>query len=124
MKVSIVVPDGIMVVDGVARQVSMDGLPVDLHAIQWEDGDGDAEYGKPNRRNEKFSKFETIQFMVDRWTAAAPPPPPPPPPPPTKDEQLARAFADPALDALLDVLAVEFKVTKDELKTKVKDKMP
>lgn len=123
MKISIVVPDRIVVIDGDARTISMDGVPVGLHAIQWDGERGDVEYGKPHRRNETIASLEPFQFLIDRWLAVPPPPPPIEPPPPTKEGHLARTLADPTLAALVEVLAVQLKMTTDEFKAAIKDKI-
>lgn len=104
MRVSIVVPDGMVIIDGIARQVSMTGVEAGLHAVQWYDTEGEAEYGKPDRRNVAISDLAPYQFLIARWTAAAPTPRPPIVPP-TKDEQIDLVFRNDAMRALLLELA-------------------
>jgi hypothetical protein len=122
MRVSIIVPDRMVIVDGVARQVDVSGVELHTHAIQWDGSVGEIEYGKPINRNELFADFSPYQFLVDRWTAAAPPPPGPVVLP-TKDEQLARTLADPVLAALVGELAARTGITEAEYVAAIKGRM-
>jgi hypothetical protein len=81
MRISVVVDDAKVIVDGEARTVDVSDLEPGIHAIQWDGADGDVEYGKPRRENVALADFAPYQFLLDRWVAAAPPPPPLPDPP-------------------------------------------
>ena len=122
MRVSIIVPDGMVVVDGVGRKVSMEDVLPGVHAVQWNGRTGDVELSEPVHANIKIDDLSPYQFLLDRWTAAAPKPVDPPLPP-TKDEQLARTLADPALDALIDTLAEKFGLQPAELRDDIKARM-
>ena len=78
MRVTIIVSESRVGVDGEFRVVDLAGLNMTIHAVQWDSvlSAGDIEYRQP-RRNEKITNFAPYQVFVDRWTAAAPPPPPP-----------------------------------------------
>ena len=122
MRVSIVVPDNIVIVDGVARTVDMTGVEPFLHAVQWHGTTGEAEYGKPLNSNVPLTDLSAYQFLVDRWAAVVPPPPPPPP---TKDDWVQGVFGNPALRAVILELAARLGVTDEtQLKALIKNRMP
>lgn len=123
MKVSIVVPDHLVIVDGEARPVAMDGVEDGLHAVQWDGARGEAEYGPPIRRNVPLTDLTPYQVLLDRWMAAAPKPVPPPPPP-TKTDLLERALSDVALKAVIVELAARAGLTEAQLRTAVLARMP
>lgn len=123
MRVSIVVPDMMVIVDGVARIVDVSGLPASVHSIQWDGAAGEIEYGKPINRNVSFTDLAPYQFVVDRWLAAAPTPPDPVPPP-TKEEQVAWALTDPVLNALVAEIAAIKGVAYTDLLEAMKERMP
>ena len=122
MRISMVVPDGVVVVDGEARHVSMADVPLGLHAVQWDGDVGDVEYGKPNRRNVAIDDLAPYQFLLDRWTAAAPLPWVQVPPP-TKEEQMTSTLADPVLAALVGEVAARIGITEADFLTAMKDRM-
>lgn len=73
-KISIIVEDGVCVIDGVARLISMAGVPANVHAIQWYYGVGHIEHN--DGTNHTFINDLTIlQPLIDRWVAAEPPEP-------------------------------------------------
>lgn len=108
MKISIIVADSTVVVDGDARRVSMAGVPARVRAVQFDDtsGEGHVEFDQkagfkendvltPAQYNALFAVFKM------RWNAAAPPSPPPPGPDlrtPLKDA-IASANVDPLVPA-------------------------
>lgn len=121
MRVSIIVPDRMVVVDGVARQVDITGVEKDLHAVQWTDTSGDVEYMGANRRNVAITDLTPYQFLLDRWVAAAPPAPPVAPM--TKDDLLDRVFADPALGAVLLEMMSKMGITEADMRETAKVRM-
>ena len=123
MRVSVVIPDGMVIVDGVGRQVSMAGLESVLHAIQWDGAEGELEYGKPRNQNVAITDFTPYQFLIARWNAAAPPPPPPVIPP-TKDDMLDSEFNNPVFKAVILELAEKAGLTEAQLRAAVKARLP
>jgi hypothetical protein len=81
MRVSIIAPDQVVVVDGGALVITMvlELLTQDIHAVQWYGDFGEIEFAthwlpdeqrfdrKPNERITDFSEF---QKYVDRWHQA------------------------------------------------------
>ena len=125
MKISVIKPDNIVVVDGVARGVDLSDQDAALHAIQWDGTKGEYEYTNSTGPIQRVLNFSELQPFLTRWTAAAPqPPPPPPPPPPTKDEQIDQAWSNPVLKLLLLELAGKAGLTEGDLRTAVKAKLP
>lgn len=87
MKVTIIVPDGIVGVDGEFRQVSLAGINQYVRAVQWDGLKGHIEFnnGSPNM---KIDSFDMFNVFVDRWNALTPPEPQPP----TLEELKAQAW--------------------------------
>lgn len=82
MRLTIVVPDKSVYVDGVCEyNLSWDGTPLNVHALQWYDTFGDIEFndGTPNEDIEELPEWAIN--AQEAWYAAANPPPPPPPTP-------------------------------------------
>jgi hypothetical protein len=70
MRVTVIVDDGFVGVDGVGFDgLSMDGVPKNIHAIQWKDGVAEIEY-RDDRENEKKVDQSLMQPLIDRWQAA------------------------------------------------------
>ena len=69
MRVTVVPEDKMVIVDGVARQVTMPAFP-NIRAVQWEGDRGRIEYY--DREPTWFKDFAKIQPAVDAWEAAAP----------------------------------------------------
>lgn len=71
MKVSILVPDNKVYVDGVALGVGMNDMPSYVHAVQWYGAYGEVEFAvdKEGRKlpNLRFTDITPFDFMVDRW---------------------------------------------------------
>lgn len=116
-RVSIIVPDNMVVIDGKPHEVDCSGL-VGIHAVQWQGERGHVEYrpGDEPRGNDEIVSMADYAAIIAAWDAAENAPPPPPPPP------LVAASADVTVDriavlerALLDkgVLA-KADVTKAE----------
>ena len=126
MRISVVKPDNIVVVDGVARQVDLSDQDPALHAIQWDGANGEYEYKNSTGPIQRVADFSELQLFLDRWIVAAPPPPPPPSPPqpPTKDEMIDRTLADPVLKLLLLELAGKAGLSEADLRAAVKAKLP
>ncbi|MBR0879603.1 hypothetical protein ACVMGC_001001 [Bradyrhizobium barranii subsp. barranii] len=71
MRVSIVVPDNILVVDGTPMKSDCAELGVqDIHAVQWFDDHGEVEYGD---HNETIDDFAPFQIYVDNAGPLVPP---------------------------------------------------
>lgn len=93
MKLTIIPSDGAVYENGVCySDLTWDGTPIDVHALQWYDDHGWIEFndGKPN---------EGIAVLPDwainaeaAWTEANTPKPPPEPTPPTADQNKATAL--------------------------------
>ena len=123
MKVSIVVPDSLVIIDGEMRTVSMAGVEEGVHAVQWDGTRGDAEYGQPKRRNVPLTDLTPYQVLLERWEAAAPRPVPTPSPP-TKTDLLDQTLNNVALKAVLLELAARAGLTEAQLRTAVLARMP
>lgn len=122
MKVSIIVGDSLVIIDGVARQVSMADVLPGVHAVQWSGKTGEVELMAPQRENVLIDDLSPYQFLLDRWTAADPLLIPPPPPP-TKDELLARTLTDPTLAAFVAVVATRVGITEQQMRDAIKARM-
>ena len=77
MRVTIVNPDGVVLVGGIARKVDLTGLSSAVHAVQWYDTIGEIEFeydfvANTKAPNVRFTDFSPYQVFVNRWTAAAP----------------------------------------------------
>lgn len=79
MRYTIIKPDGMMGVDGRWCQVSMEGLPDDLHAVQFDTDQGHEEW-TGDKDNTFFDRAEKYQSMITRWQAKADAEDNPPPP--------------------------------------------
>ena len=124
MRISVIKPDTIIVVDGVARPVDLSDQDLALHAIQWDGANGEYEYKNSTGPIQHVADFSELQPFLDRWTAAAPLPPPPPPPPSTKDEQIDQTLANPVLKLLFLELAGKAGLSEADLRAAVKAKLP
>lgn len=102
MKVTIVVDDGVMGIDGRFYEVDLTGLPENVRALQFETGKG-GHIELTDGTNEEVKAISKYKVLLDRWYAARdeakkPPPTAENPPaggkPPSKEkptEPLARA---------------------------------
>lgn len=75
MRISIVIPDNVVVIDGVARQVDCSGVEPDLHAVQWYGKHGEVEYAGAKRRNVIITDLEPYASLITQWEQWTPPPP-------------------------------------------------
>lgn len=81
MRLTIVVPDGLVVVDGIASSpLTWDGTPVDVHALQWYGEVGNIEFVsglKPNEQIDTLPQWASNAYAA--WVVATTPKPPEPP---------------------------------------------
>lgn len=76
MKLTIVVDDKLVIVDGVGlKPIDMTGIDEMIHAVQWNGTRGDVEYRAHDehgnrRHNTKFDDVSTYQTFIDRWNVA------------------------------------------------------
>lgn len=80
MLLTIIRDDNVVIVDGRALSVDLSGLPVNLHAVQWDGASGHIEYND-GELNEPLMDISAFAGVVAEWTAArdaadAPPPEP------------------------------------------------
>lgn len=72
MRLTIIVPDNMVGIDGVFYEVALDGMvPDHLHALQWYGDHGEEEYleeGVP--RNERIEALDVYQSVIAKWQAA------------------------------------------------------
>lgn len=82
MRLTIVVPDNAVFVDGKMHQIDCSAFPT-VHAVQWDGSSGTVEYisGPP----EVIEDISPYQPLLDAWTAAESYVPPPPSPPTISD---------------------------------------
>lgn len=76
MRVTIIRDDDRVVVNGESHTVDCSGLPVDVHALQWDGTRGEIEYrlmtcdhcgGRSKKPNEVISDVSQYRPYVDRW---------------------------------------------------------
>jgi hypothetical protein len=74
MRATIVVDDGIVVIDGKPLRVDCSPLAdQDIHAVQWYDNEGEVEFKgtwKARKPNRFISDFSPYQQYVDLWHVA------------------------------------------------------
>lgn len=70
-RVTIIVDDRVVGVDGVFRHVNMSSMPDDIHAVQWYGGSGEIEY-RSNAPNKQIDDFGPFRKFLDAWRAAEP----------------------------------------------------
>lgn len=72
MKVSIIPVDNIVVINGRAIKVDMEGVDGSIRAVQFDSktGVGEIEYNEDNRRNEMISNIDQFMFLRDRYESA------------------------------------------------------
>lgn len=72
MRLTIIVPDNMVGIDGVFYEVALDGMvPDHLHALQWSGDYGEEEYledGVP--RNARIEALDAYQGVIAKWQAA------------------------------------------------------
>ena len=69
MKVTIVVDDGVMGIDGVFYTVDLTGLPKDVRALQFETGKG-GHIELTDGKNVEVTAISKYKVFLDRWYAA------------------------------------------------------
>lgn len=73
MRVTVIVPDGVVCVDGVCYSgISMSGLPSTLHAMQWYGSDGEEEHIDPQTRrqtNIAIGELTPYDAVMSEWQA-------------------------------------------------------
>lgn len=72
MKVTIVMEDELVIVEGVAYKVDLRDLPPYLHAIQWNGSYGELEFRADKATGKKlpnisFTDFSPFEYLVGRW---------------------------------------------------------
>lgn len=88
MRITIVVDDNVVMIEGQAETVDCSSLlPQDVHVIQWYGTHGEVEYATDiqtghRKGNDKITDITPYQYLVDAWTVEAKKVPPPPSPPP------------------------------------------
>lgn len=69
MRLTIIVPDNMVGIDGVFYEIALDGMvPDNLHALQWYGDHGEEEYiedGVP--RNERIESLDAYQGVILKW---------------------------------------------------------
>lgn len=74
MRISVVRPDGVVVVDGEGiKGVNLDQLDADIHAIQWFGTEGEIERVDERGRivaNEEITSFDPYEWVIDAWQSA------------------------------------------------------
>jgi len=75
-RITIVPSDGIMIVDGVARDIDMTGIDPTIHAVQWQGTRGEIEYND-TKSHEQIDDITPFDSFLALWTAAVPPIPKP-----------------------------------------------
>lgn len=101
-KVTIVVPDGVVGVDGEFRKVNLDDIDPAIHAVQWDGSAGHVEYSD---HIDDLDGFADFQKYVDRWNLLTPPADPRP-----TEIQMAQAEVDALrLDAVAEVEAARIE---------------
>lgn len=69
MRLTIIVPDNMVGIDGVFYEIALDGMvPDHLHALQWYGDHGEEEYiedGVP--RNERIESLDAYQGVILKW---------------------------------------------------------
>ena len=59
-----------MFIDGEYQKVDCSDLPVDFHALQWNNGSGEVEWkGSPKPENTKITSLDPYQKYITRWNA-------------------------------------------------------
>jgi hypothetical protein len=87
MKVTIVVPDNIVLVNGKAHTIDCSAF-VAVHAVQWDGDAGEVEYADVEGAkipNQLISDISPYQSLIDAWQAVEDYVPPPPSPPTMTD---------------------------------------
>jgi len=77
MRLTIVVPDSVVGINGEFRKLDLSQLPENIRAVQWDSANGHVEFndGTPNEIIDDISMFDDV---VSAWNALTPPPPAPP----------------------------------------------
>lgn len=119
MRVSVLVADSMVVVDGVSRTVDLSDVDKNILAIQWDGIRGEVERVPGPWPVEILTDARAVLPYVNRWIAAEPPPPNPQPVL-TKDQLLDARLADPVMKAIILVLAAKSGLTEAQLRDLVK----
>lgn len=69
MNITIIKPDRMCIIDGVAHIIDMDELPSNIHAIQWDGSSGWVEYNN-GAANEEITAIDQYQVILDRHAEA------------------------------------------------------
>jgi hypothetical protein len=76
MRATIAVSDNIVVVDGVAMKSDCSELAAQqISAVQWYDTEGEVEYARHAKPNEKITDFAPYQIYIDNADPLVPPEP-------------------------------------------------
>lgn len=77
MKLTVIVPDSVVGIDGEFRQINLSELPPNIRAVQWSGSVGHVEFndGMPN---ETIDSIDMFSDLVAAWNALTPLPPVPP----------------------------------------------
>jgi hypothetical protein len=70
MRVSIIVADKVVCIDGLCCTVDMPAMPVGLHAVQWYDTWGEEEWVNDlgrMERNQSITSFEPYLWAIQLW---------------------------------------------------------
>lgn len=77
MKLTIIVPDSVVGIDGEFRELNLSALPANVRAVQWDGASGHVEFndGTPN---ETIDSIDVFSDLAAAWNALTPVPPAPP----------------------------------------------
>jgi hypothetical protein len=74
MKLTIIFPDDIVIIDGIALKVDCSAMSPGIHAVQWNGQRGHIEYAVDDVGNKKLNdQIEDVaqfQPIIDSWNAA------------------------------------------------------
>lgn len=77
MRVTIIVDDNVVIVEGQSEKVDCSGLVAkNIHAVQWYSTVGEVEYSSDlttgdRKANDKITDISPFQSYIDAWTVAA-----------------------------------------------------
>jgi len=73
MKLSVIVPDNKIVIDGEARTVDLSApAALGIHAVQWDGSRGHLEAADPGTENTPLNKLDAVQEYIDLWETNRP----------------------------------------------------
>lgn len=73
MKITIIIPDGTVSINGEGYSIDVSPAPARLHAVQWYETWGEEEWGDGQGRiirNQEISSYSDYQWAIDAWNAA------------------------------------------------------